>query len=136
MNKIAILAACVFAAGTMSAVDTNASAPATELFSKDALHTVKGTVKDVKHVDGEMEGVHAVLDVDGKLVVVLLGPAAYLEELKFAPKAGDVWEVTGFKVEAGKDHQVVAKSVKFNDKEFKFRDDAGAQVWKADTMKK
>ncbi|CRX38273.1 hypothetical protein [Estrella lausannensis] len=137
MNKIAMVAACLLAAGTLSAVESSNHAPTTEMFSKESLKTFKGSVKEVQRVEHEgMVGVHVVLDVEGKAVVVLLGPAPYLEEVKFDPKVGDAVEVTGFTIETGKEQEVIAKSVKFGDKEFKFRDDGGVPEWSGSKMRR
>lgn len=138
MKKIAIIAACLLAAGSMSAVGDSANATIKEkIFNKDEVKTIKGNVKDIQRIKfGAMEKVHAVLDVDGKTVVVLLGPARYLEELNFDPKVGDAWEVTGFSIEGSKDFHFIAKSIKFNDKEFNFRDDDGAPAWMMGPMQK
>lgn len=129
MNKVAVIAACVFTVGALSAENT--AAPKSELFSKMELKTFKGQLKEVQKIKHEnMEGVHLVLDVDGKPVVVLLGPAFFVEELQFNPKTGDTLEVTGFVIESAKEEPVIGKSIKANDKEFKFRDDSGIPAWR------
>ncbi len=73
------------------------------------------------------------LKTDQGAVVVHLGPAEFLAQQQFRPKAGDVLEVTGGQVNTRKGEVVLATTIKSNGKTFQLRDARGVPVWSGQT---
>ena len=73
------------------------------------------------------------LKTDQGAVVVHLGPAEFLAQQQFRPKAGDVLEVTGGQVNTRKGEVVLATTIKSNGKTFQLRDAQGVPVWSGQT---
>ena len=59
-----------------------------------------------------------------------LGPSWYLDEKKFAVKAGDTVSVTGSKVTLNNQPALIAREVRVNSTTLKLRDDQGLPVWR------
>lgn len=70
------------------------------------------------------------LKTDQGSMMVHLGPGWYLDEQKFAVKAGDTLEATGSRVTLNNQPALIAREVKVNDKTLKLRDDQGLPAWR------
>jgi hypothetical protein len=70
------------------------------------------------------------LKTDKGSLMVHLGPGWYLDEKKFAVKAGDTMEATGSQVTLNNQPALIAREVKVKDATLKLRDDQGLPVWR------
>jgi hypothetical protein len=75
----------------------------------------------------------AQLKTDQGIVMVHLGPAEFLAQQQLIPKAGDVLEITGGKVNTRKGEVILATTVKSGGKTFQLRDAKGVPVWTGQT---
>jgi hypothetical protein len=70
------------------------------------------------------------LKTDQGSLMVHLGPGWYLDEQKFAVKAGDTLEATGSRVTLNNQPALIAREVKVNGKTLKLRDEQGLPAWR------
>lgn len=104
--------------------------PATEV-------TVSGVVDDVVQNQGKRggTGTHIMLKSGADLLMVHLGPSAFLAKNNFTVAKGDQVEVTGSKVQLGGKDVVIAREVKNGSSVLTLRDSAGTPKWRGSPNK-
>jgi hypothetical protein len=105
------------------------------LYNPQTVTTVTGQVAKVEELTmGPAGGMgmkfrEILLKTDKGSIKVHLAPAYYLNEQKFAVKAGDTLEVTGSQVTMNNQPALIAREVKVKDKTLKLRDEQGMPAW-------
>ena len=105
------------------------------LYNPQTVTTVKGTVEKVEELNMGRGGMgmkfrELILKTDKGSLTVHLGPGFYLDQQKFAVKAGDTLEVTGSQVTLNNQPAIIAREVKGNGQTLKLRDDQGIPAWR------
>jgi len=107
------------------------------LYNPQTVTTVTGQVEKLEELPsmggGGGMGMNfrgVLLKTDQGSLIVHLGPTWYLDQEKFAVKAGDTLEITGSKVTLNNQPAVIAREVKVEGKTLKLRDDQGVPVWR------
>jgi preprotein translocase subunit SecG len=102
------------------------------IYNPQTVTTVKGTVEKLEELTmgRSMAFREFRLKTDQGSLLVYLGPGWFLDEKKFAVKAGDAVEVTGSQVTLNNQPALIAREVKANDTTLKLRDDQGLPVWR------
>ena len=96
------------------------------------LKTLKGKVVSVETAGGFGPRSVKIMEIEteGKKVTVHLGPAFYLDDQKFAAKAGDEVSVVGAEAAYRTKTFIVAKSVTVRGKTLVLRDERGLPAWR------
>lgn len=100
--------------------------------------TVTGIVESVEQLAGPaggrgrrgMGGTHLTLETATEMLVVHLGPTAFLNEKKIAIGKGDTLVITGSRVTVDGESVFIAKEVKRADTIWTLRDAAGLPLWR------
>jgi hypothetical protein len=107
------------------------------LYNPETVTTVTGQVEKLEDLPSmgmgggqSMQYRGVTLKTDQGSILVHLGPGWYLDEKKFAVKAGDTLEATGSKVTLNNQPALIAREVKVNGTALKLRDDQGLPVWR------
>lgn len=106
------------------------------LYNPQTVTTVTGTVEKLQELSMGpgggmgMKFCELLLKTDKGTLLIHMGPIWYLDQQKFAVKAGDKLEVTGSQVTLNNQPALIAKEVKLNDKSLKLRDDQGIPAWR------
>jgi hypothetical protein len=107
------------------------------LYNPQTVTTVTGQVEKLEDLPsmggGGGQGMQhrgLLLKTDQGSLVVHLGPGWYLDEKKFAVKAGDTVSATGSKVTLNNQPALIAREVTANGTTLKLRDDQGLPVWR------
>jgi hypothetical protein len=107
------------------------------LYNPQTVATITGTVEKLEDLPsmGRGGGMGMMfrglrLKTDQGSILVHLGPGWYLDETKFAVKAGDTVEATGSRVTLNNQPALIAREVKANGATLKLRDDQGVPVWR------
>jgi hypothetical protein len=107
------------------------------LYNPQTVTTVTGQVEKLEDLPsmggGGGQGMQhrgVTLKTDRGSLMVHLGPGWFLDEKKFAVKAGDTVEATGSKVTLNNQPALIAREVKLNGATLKLRDDQGLPVWR------
>jgi hypothetical protein len=106
------------------------------LYNPQTVTTVRGTVEKLEELSmggGGGMGMkfrEILLKMDKGSIMIHLGPSWYLDQQKFAVKAGDSLEVTGSQVTLNNQPAIIAREVKVNGQTLKLRDDQGLPAWR------
>jgi hypothetical protein len=102
------------------------------LYNPQTVTTVTGEVEKLEELSmgRNMAFREVILKTDQGSLKVHLGPSWYLDEKKFAVKAGDTVSVTGSKVTLNNQPALIAREVTVNSTTLKLRDDQGLPVWR------
>lgn len=107
------------------------------LYNPQTVTTVKGQVEKLEALPGMGPGggpalqfQSVVLKTTQGSLMVHLGPGWFLDEKKFAVKAGDTLEATGSKVTLNNQPALIAREVKVNEQTLILRDAQGFPVWR------
>lgn len=106
------------------------------LYNPETVTTVKGTVEKLEELSmGRGSGMdmkfrEILLKTDKGSIMVHLGPIWYIDQQKFAVKAGDTLEVTGSQVTLNNQPAIIARDIQINGKTLKLRDDQGLPTWR------
>jgi hypothetical protein len=107
------------------------------LYNPQTVTTVTGQVEKLEELPSMGRGGGMGMQYRGMLLktdqgslMVHLGPGWYLDEKKFAVKAGDTVEATGSKVTLNNQPALIAREVKVKGTTLKLRDDQGLPVWR------
>jgi hypothetical protein len=107
------------------------------LYNSQTVATVTGQVEKLEDLPsmggGKGQGMQYrgfTLKTDQGSLMVHLGPGWYLDEKKFAVKAGDTVSATGSQVTLNNQPALIAREVKVNDMTLKLRDDQWLPVWR------
>jgi hypothetical protein len=107
-----------------------------QLYNPQTVTTVKGAVEKIDELNMGRGGMgmkfrELLLKTDKGSLMVHLGPTWYLDQQKFAVKAGDTLEVTGSQVTLNNQPAIIAREVKVNGGQtVKLRDDQGLPAWR------
>jgi hypothetical protein len=103
------------------------------LYNPQTVTSVTGQVEKLEELSMGGMGMkfrEARLKTDKGSLLVHLGPAWYLDQQKFALKAGDALKVTGSQVTLNNQPAIIAKDVEVNGKTLNLRDDQGLPAWR------
>ncbi|MCK9377795.1 MAG: hypothetical protein M0P73_16835 [Syntrophobacterales bacterium] len=106
------------------------------LYNPQTVTTVTGQVEKLEELSmGPSGGMgmkfqEARLKTEKGSLLVHLAPTWYLDQQKFALKAGDTVKVTGSQVTLNNQPAIIAKDVEVNGKTLKLRDDQGLPAWR------
>ena len=106
------------------------------LYNPQTVTTVTGTVEKLEELSmgggggTAMKFRELLLKTDTGNLMVHLGPSWYLDQQKFAVKAGDTVEVTGSQVTLNNQPAIIAREIKANGQTMKLRDDQGIPAWR------
>jgi hypothetical protein len=107
------------------------------LYNPQTVTTVKGQVEKLAALPGMGRGggrglqfQSVVLKTDQGSLMVHLGPGWFLDENKFAVKAGDTLEATGSHVTLDNQPALIAREVKVNGQTLILRDAQGFPLWR------
>ncbi len=106
------------------------------LYNPQTVTTVTGQVEKLEELSmGPSGGMgmkfqEARLKTEKGSLLVHLGPTWYLDQQKFALKAGETLKVTGSQVTLNNQPAIIAKDVEVNGKTLKLRDDQGLPAWR------
>ncbi len=104
------------------------------LYNPQTETTVTGQVEKLEELNmgpsGGMKFQEARLKTEKGTLLVHLAPTWYLDQQKFALKAGDTVKVTGSQVTLNNQPGIIAKDVEVNGKTLKLRDDQGLPAWR------
>jgi hypothetical protein len=105
------------------------------MYNPQTVATVKGQVEKLHEINMGRRGQHmaireVILKTDQGNLMVHLGPDWYLDEQKFAIKAGDKLEATGSKITLNNQPYLIAREIKMNNKTLKLRDEQGLPAWR------
>jgi hypothetical protein len=104
-----------------------------QLYNPQTVTTVKGAVEKVEELSMGRMGMkirELILKTEKGSLAVHLAPDWYLDQEKFAVKAGDTVEVTGSQVTLNNQPAMIAKDITMNGKTLKLRDDQGLPAWR------
>jgi hypothetical protein len=108
-----------------------------QLYNPQTVTTVKGQVEKLAALPGMGPGggpglqfQSVVLKTNQGSLMVHLGPGWFLDEKKFALKAGDKLEATGSKVSLNNQPVLIARKVKVNGQTLILRDAQGFPLWR------
>ena len=102
------------------------------LYDPQTVTTVTGQVEKLEELSmgPNMAFREVLLKTEQGSLKVHLGPGWYLDEKKFAVKAGDTVSATGSKVTLNNQPALIAREVTVNGTTLKLRDDQGLPVWR------
>lgn len=138
-TAVLLAGALVLQLGGLARAEPAPGAGGQRLYDPKTVETVSGQVKTVKQVQrGRNLGraVQLTLETGKGDRLVHLGPAWYLQDKKFAPKAGERLDVTGSRVTIAGETAILAAVVKRGDTVLTLRDDSGTPAWKQDARRR
>ncbi len=93
--------------------------------------TVKGTVQDVQQQTGKQgwSGTHLILNADGSVLNVHVGPSSYIAQKQFSFAKGDKIEVVGSKVSISGKEALLAREITKDGKTLTLRNAQGIPEW-------
>jgi hypothetical protein len=104
------------------------------LFDPKTVITVDGKVTEVRHVEHEMMGMHAVeatVKTADATYAVHLGPAWFIDNQELTLAAGDEITLTGSKISLRGEPTIIAAELQRGDDTLKLREKDGTPVWVA-----
>ena len=134
-------AAAIFLLGMaalmVSAVSMTAQPPASARgncfsnYDPKAEVTMKATVEDVTQVAGKRgwNGTHLIVNGDGGMIEVHLGPSNYIEKQQFSFAKGEQIEVIGSKVKLEDADVILARLITKDGKTLTLRNEQGIPNW-------
>ncbi|MBI4794877.1 MAG: DNA-binding protein [Deltaproteobacteria bacterium] len=99
------------------------------MYDPKTVETVSGEVTQVQTMGRRTRGVHLQVKTDKETLLVVLGPAQYLEQQKMTFAVGDKVEIKGSRIQHPQQAMLVAGEVKKGDQVLKLRDDQGKPLW-------
>lgn len=98
-------------------------------YDPKTVETIQGEVTQVQQMQGMAAGVHLQVKTAKETVMVVLGPASYLEQQKMKLAVGDKVEIKGSRVQHPQMALLIAGELKKGDQVVKLRDDQGKPLW-------
>ncbi len=98
-------------------------------YDPKTVETIQGEVTQVQQMQGMAAGVHLQVKTAKETVMVVLGPASYLEQQKMKIAVGDQVEIKGSRVQHPQMALLIAGELKKGDQVVKLRDDQGQPLW-------
>ena len=105
-------------------------------YNAQNVETVSGEVTQVQQMQGRAGGVHLQVKTPKETLMVILGPASYLEQQKVKIAVGDKLEIKGSRMQHPKMVMLIAGELKKGDQVIKLRDDQGKPLWSRQRMKR
>ena len=103
------------------------------MWDANAVTTVSGEVAAVEQYTpgrgGSSYGLRFTLKINQETLLVILGPAWYVEQQHFAIAPKDTVEVKGSRLSIQGQSTIIAQEVKNGDKVLRLRDDKGIPLW-------
>ena len=144
MNRIlvfsAILALAVAAAAwaqsaapTLPGTGPGAAAPQPRMaiqYDPKSLETVSGEVTQVQARGRRGRSLNLQVKTDKETLLVLIGPASFLEQQKMTLAPGDKVEIKGTRIQHPNQALLIAGELKKGSQVVKLRDEAGRPLWK------
>ena len=98
-------------------------------YDPKTVETIQGEVTQVQEMQGMAAGVHLQVKTAKETLMVILGPASYLEQQKVKIAEGDKVEIKGSRVQHPQMAMLIAGELKKGDQVVKLRDDQGTPLW-------
>ncbi|MHB8069939.1 MAG: DNA-binding protein [Desulfobaccales bacterium] len=98
-------------------------------YDPKTVETIQGEVTQVQQMQGMAAGVHLQVKTAKETMMVVLGPASYLEQQKMKIAVGDKVEIKGSRVQHPQMALLIAGELKKGDQVVKLRDDQGKPLW-------
>ncbi len=98
-------------------------------YDPKTVETIQGEVTQVQQMPGMAAGVHLQVKTAKETVMVVVGPASYLEQQKMKLTVGDKVEITGSRVQHPQIALLIAGELKKGDQVVKLRDEQGRPLW-------
>jgi len=98
-------------------------------YDPKTVETVSGEVTQVQQMQGRAGGVHLQVKTPKETLMVILGPASYLEQQKVKIAVGDKLEIKGSRMQHPQMAMLIAAELKKGDQVVKLRDDQGRPLW-------
>ena len=98
-------------------------------YDPKTVETIQGEVTQVQEMQGMAAGVHLQVKTAKETLMVILGPASYLEQQKVKIAVGDKVEIKGSRVQHPQMALLIAGELKKGDQVIKLRDDQGKPLW-------
>jgi len=98
-------------------------------YDPKTVETIQGEVTQVQEMQGMAAGVHLQVKTAKETLMVILGPASYLEQQKVKIAEGDKVEIKGSRVQHPQMAMLIAGELKKGDQVIKLRDDQGKPLW-------
>ena len=98
-------------------------------YDPKTVETIQGEVTQVQEMQGMAAGVHLQIKTAKETLMVILGPASYLEQQKVKIAVGDKVEIKGSRVQHPQMAMLIAGELKKGDQVIKLRDDQGKPLW-------
>ena len=103
-------------------------------YNPQAVETVSGEVTQVQQ-PRRSKGMHLQVKTDKETMIVILGPASFLEQQKMKIAVGDKVEIKGSRISHPQQIILLAGELKKGDQVIKFRDEQGKPLWSPPGMK-
>ena len=91
--------------------------------------TIKGTIEELKPVEGEKGDIHLMVKTDSATYEVCLCPQKFLDEMELGFKKGDAVQVIGSKVKDQDREVILAREIVSGTSTLTLRDKKGDPVW-------
>jgi hypothetical protein len=117
---------------TLPGTGPGAAAPKPRMgmqYDPKSLETVTGEVTQVQARGRRGKSLNLLVKTDKETLLVLIGPAFFLEEQKMALAAGDKVEVKGTRIKHPNQAMLIAGELKKGSQVVKLRDDQGKPLW-------
>ena len=105
-------------------------------YDPKTVETVSGEVAQVQEMQGMAAGVHLQLKTAKETLMVIVGPASYLEQQQVKIAVGDKLEITGSRMQHPQMALLIAGELKKGDQVIKLRDDQGKPLWPRGSISK
>jgi len=120
------------AAPTLPGTGPGAAAPKPRMgmqYDPKNLETVSGEVTQVQTRGRRGKSLNIQVKTDKETLLVLIGPAAFLEQQKMTLAAGDKVEIKGTRIQHPNQALLIAGELKKGSQVVKLRDDQGKPLW-------
>ena len=140
------LAVSIIGALMLLSLSASANQPTSPVYDSASVVSVSGRVESVEehqcsfgwsnqHAPTRWLGTHTILSTEYGTLDVHLGPSSYLKENHFTLTPGDEIEVTGSKVNGGRNVIVIAKELEKGSRFLELRDKNGRPYWDLGTTR-
>jgi hypothetical protein len=125
-NLLIILVLVLLFNFSVQAGQTNKKSPQEDTKYESELETIKGEILEVDKITPKQKGMKQLTNINikfnGKSMLVLLGPSAYLEENGIKLSKGDVITIKGFTIPHPPENIFAAVKIEKDDKNLKLLD--------------
>lgn len=132
-RKLLVAGLLVFVLALPSAMAQQQKHKGEPQYDRSTETTLSATIEEVSTpkcpMMAQKRGMHLTVKAGEESLVVHLGPAALMEEYGFAPKQGDIVEITGSRVRYGEKDSLLARRIVDGNVTVTLRDEQGKPVW-------